>query len=101
MYVYEDTFSARNKWYNIGLCLKLESPTLNAIAADFDKCDERHRHSLEEWLKTGSATMMKLINALKNVIVHEDQLAQELEDKYSKKEKLVKGKNYSVCILEL
>ena len=95
MYVYEDTFSARYKWHNIGLCLMLEPSTLNAIAADFNAVEERHCQSLEEWLKTGSATMMKLINALKNVIVHENQLAQDLEAKYSKKGESKEGKTYT------
>ena len=94
--MYQDTYSARNKWYNIGLCLTLDSATLNAIAADFDTCDRRHCQSLEEWLKKGSATMMKLINALKNVIVHEYRLAGELQTKYSNKETLINGKTYCV-----
>jgi len=72
----------------------LDSATLNAIAADFDTCEKRHCQSLEEWLKTGSATMAKLINALKNVIVHENQLAQKLESKYSKEGIMMKGKSH-------
>ena len=72
----------------------LDSATLNAIAVDFDTCDSRYCQSLEEWLKRGSATMMKLIIALKNKTVRECQLAQELEEKYSKKGGSIVGKIY-------
>lgn len=69
----------------------LEPSTLQAIAANLNTCEERHRQILEDWLKLGSATMMKLISALKNVIVHENQLAQELEAKYSSKGRSKQG----------
>ena len=100
VYVYEDTYSTREKWRNIGLCLKLTPSTLSAIEADFRTCAERHRQSLEEWVKRDcSATMMKLIRALKNEIVHENQLAQKLETKYHKQDKSINGKllAHSMC----
>ena len=73
----------------------LEPSTLKAIAANFNTCEERHRQILEDWLKQGVATMTKLISALKNVIVHENQLAQELEAKYSNKGRSKEGKTYT------
>lgn len=93
VYVYEDTYSARAKWYNIGLCLKLKPSMLAAIEADYKTCAEQHRQSLEAWLKWDcSATMMKLVQALRNEIVHDNQLAQKLETKYHKQDKSISGK---------
>ena len=91
--MYKDTFPARAKWYNIGLCLKLTSSTLDAIAIDFQTCEDKHRESLKKWLKRGRPIpkMMKLIKALKNKTVHESRLAHQLEVKYPKREKIPEG----------
>lgn len=99
--MYEATFSARTKWYNIGLCLKLTSSTLDAIAVDYRTCEEQHRESLKEWLKKGHPTprMVKLINALKNKIVRENRLARKLETKYPKREKSEKGKAFPFKVI--
>lgn len=96
-YVYQDTFSARAKWYNIGICLSLTSYTLDAIAKDFHRCEEQHRESLKTWLKRDRpiATMLQLIDALRNATVDESQLAHELETKYSRRKESTNGKTCS------
>lgn len=85
IYVYQDTYDVRPKWYNVGLCLLLEPSTLDAIGKDFHTCEDRYRVCLQEWLKRDSRvkSMKKLIAALRNKIVREDNLANQLEERHT------------------
>ena len=44
-------WDARAKWYNIGLELKIDAGTLDAIERDSDRTNDQFRHMLSTWLK--------------------------------------------------
>ena len=82
-YLLEDTFDAQIKWYYIGLCLDLPPPRLDAMREDMNTSHERYTEVIKQWLKTGEATMRKLIDALGSKIVGENRLASHLRKKYT------------------
>ena len=84
-YLLEDTFDARAKWYYIGLCLDLPLSTLEAMREDMNTAQERYTEVIKQWLKTGKATMRKLIDALKSKTVSENRLVSHLQKKYAKR----------------
>ena len=84
-YLLEDTFDARAKWYFIGLSLDLPLSTLDAMREDMDTSQERYTEVIKQWLKTGEATMRKLIDALESKTVKENRLASHLRKKYAKR----------------
>ncbi len=82
--VLKATRSGRNKWYNIGLKLGVESHTLDSIGDRFDDPTDCLREVIKQWLKGGSPqpTWRALVDALKSCVVGEEKLASELEAKY-------------------
>ena len=79
-YLLQDTIDAQVKWYYIGLCLGLPPPRLDAMREQ-----ERYTEVIKQWLKTGEATMRKLIDALESKTVNENRLASHLRKKYAKR----------------
>ena len=84
-YLLQDTIDAQVKWYYIGLCLGLPPPKLDAMREDMDTSQERYTEVIKQWLKTGEATMRKLIGALGSNTVNENRLASHLRKKYAKR----------------
>ena len=84
--VFSELYSARKKWYIIGLELKINKSDLDAIgvknADDPEKC---LRCSLSTWLqsKDSKPTWRALVNALKSPIVGLEQLSRQAERKCS------------------
>ena len=97
MCIYEDSYDVCSKWYNIGLSLHLKSSTLDAIKANFDKCEDQYRECLKEWLKQDAhfKSMKVFIAALRNRSVNEDSLAQKLEMRYSRQNSPQQGNGVS------
>ena len=96
-YLLKDTIDARSKWYYIGLCLNLPSTTLDSIREDMDTAKDSYTEVLKHWLKTGEATMQKLIEALEDKTVQEKRLASVLREKYAKRT-VLKGIHLINCI---
>ena len=84
-YLLEDTFDAQVKWYYIGLCLDLPPPKLDAMREDMNSSQERYTEVIKQWLKTGEATMRKLIDALESKTVSENRIVLHLRKKYAKR----------------
>ncbi len=82
--VLEAAHSGRNKWYNIGLKLGVESHTLDSIGDRFDDPTDCLREVIKQWLKGVSPqpTWRALVDALRSCVVGEEKLASELEAKY-------------------
>ena len=85
-YIYHVSYGVRFKWYYVGLCLGLDCTTLDAIEVNFDKCEDRYRECLKEWLKqdTHAKSMGVFIAALRDRTVKEESLAHQLEKCYSR-----------------
>ncbi len=82
--VLKATHSGRNKWYNIGLELGVESHTLDSIGDRFDDPTDCLREVIKQWLKGVSPqpTWRALVDALRSCVVGEEKLASELEAKH-------------------
>ncbi len=52
--VYEAVYEARDKWFNMGMALKLKVGSLNAIKAGSGDVDENCLNMLQEWLHNGT-----------------------------------------------
>ena len=79
--VLEVLWNARDKWYNIGLQLRIDPSTLDAIAMETMKheSDERLRHTLLSWLRSaGKKTWKMLYDALRVSSVNEENTATEV-----------------------
>lgn len=74
------TWEARVKWYNIGLGLKIDPGTLNAINENSSNVEDRFRNMLEMWLKMSQPkpTILLLTESLKSPIVGYEHLAERL-----------------------
>ena len=82
-----ETCDASNKWYNIGLGLKVSVSTLDSIRERWDDDSDRLREVYKPWLKGVDPlpTWKALIEALRNRSVGEGKLADQLETKYCTK----------------
>ena len=103
--VLQETYEARNKWYDIGLGLKVSVATLDGIKSQSDDPKDCLRETLKPWLKgtDPKPTWRALVEALKSCIVEEHQLAKRLEAKYCCDSK-IQGevmRLYYTCILLL
>ncbi len=94
--VLKAAYSARTKWYNIGLELGVQSDTLDSIRDRFDDPIDCLREVLRPWLKGISprATWRCLVDALRSCIIGEEKLASELEAKYCTKAAPGEGNSY-------
>ena len=77
-------WSARSKWYDIGVALCVSPDTLDVI--DKDKrsvCDECFREMLKEWLRRPEPcpTWKELAKALRSPVIGYGHLADELPPK--------------------
>jgi hypothetical protein len=83
-------WEARNKWFNIGLGLNLEESDLEAIRqTNRDNVDDCFRDMLRKWLRTSLRPMQStLIIVLRDKTVGFNQLAEELERKSLKRDRV-------------
>ena len=73
----------RDRWYNLGLQLKVRPGTLDRIRVQFSDSRERLLEMLKAWLTTIDNTSWKaLTDALKSQSVGGYQIADYLESKY-------------------
>ena len=89
--IYSNFWEARNKWFNIGLGLNLEVGDLKAISQrNRDDVDDCFRDMLEKWLRTSLRPMQSnLITVLREKTVGFNQLAEELESKILKRDRVI------------
>ncbi len=93
-------YSARTKWYNIGLVLGLNPHDLNSIRGEDDEC---LRRVLEMWLQMSESlqpTWQSLLEALRSEIVRHEHTAQEIE-KYLKSQMETIDSTRQVCVVVL
>ena len=78
--IQECVWSARTKWYNIGLKLKIDPETLNVIEGNNKDIDNCFRAMLTTWLKTvdPKPTLAALAKALRSPMVGHEHLAEQL-----------------------
>ena len=74
------TWSARSKWYNLGLELGILADTLDVIKENCQNCEDCHIEMLKRWLKRSSPrpTWSALAKALRSLPVDEGALAKQL-----------------------
>ena len=77
-------FSARAKWYDIGVELEVSPATLDAIQLDRGNAADCFREMLKEWLSSTSPppTWSGLIQALSSAPVGEERLAEDIRKQY-------------------
>jgi DNA-binding beta-propeller fold protein YncE len=88
--IYSNFWEARNKWFEIGLGLNLEVSDLEAIQQtnrdNVDKCFMDNK----KWLRTSRRpTQSNLITVLKERTIGFNQLAEELESKSLKRDRVI------------
>jgi DNA-binding beta-propeller fold protein YncE len=82
--------AAYAKWFNIGLGLNLEVGDLEAIRNTNSNVDDCFRDMLEKWLRTSlRPTRSNLITVLRERTVGFNQLAEELESKSLKRDRVI------------
>ena len=73
----------RDRWYNLGLQLKVRPGTLDRIRVQFSDSRERLLEMLKAWLTTiDNASWKAITDALKSQSVGSYQIADYLESKY-------------------
>lgn len=80
-HVYDAVYTARTRWYSIGLHLDVPVDTLDSIKQESGDGGDHLCNVLKLWLKQGGATWGALSAALKSPTVGECQLAKMLEDR--------------------
>ena len=79
--VLDELYDIRDKWYFLGLQLKVPTEKLESLTShDQDSC---FRQVLVDWLKSGTATWLALCQALRHRTVGQDETAIKLQTKYS------------------
>ncbi len=79
--LYERLFPARAKWRNIGLKLKVEPDTLEAIASKHNNPDDCLREMLTKRLQAvGSLSWREVCNCLRSPIVDRNDVAEKIEE---------------------
>ena len=76
--VYEAVYSARSKWFNIGLRL-VHVGTLDSIEREKGDDGDHLRSMLKCWLKGDKRTWKALSDALRSHTVGEDHVARNLD----------------------
>ncbi len=78
--LYERLFPARAKWCNIGLKLKVDLDTLEAIALKHNNPDDCLREILAKRLQAGGPlSWREVCDCLRSPIVDRNNLAEEIE----------------------
>ena len=81
--MFEELYSARTKWYNIGLGLHMNSTDLDAIKVKHrDDPDECFRELLSTWLKQRNTTWDDLVKALKSPTVGFEELSETVQKRH-------------------
>ena len=82
--VMEELNEARAKWYDIGLQLRMNVGTLDAIQEQYDEPSHCLKETLTTWLKTcpSPPTWKNIVYALRSSTIGEVRLAADLEQKY-------------------
>ncbi len=80
--VLEELFTVQNKWYNIGLCLGLNSVILDNIQNANQTNDVCLRDMLNQRINQGGLTWEKIAKALEEVIVGRKGEAQQVRARY-------------------
>ena len=80
--VLEELFTVQNKWYNIGLCLRLRVVTLDNIRNANQTNDVCLRDMLIQRINQGGLTWKKIAKALEQVIVGRKGEAQQIRARY-------------------
>ena len=81
--VFSDTYPCRAKWYNLGLQLRVDVGTLDCFKIQYSDPGNQLREVLRTWLtSSGNPTWGSMVEALKNPVIDEAQLAKELQQKY-------------------
>ena len=79
-YLQNELFDLRNKWYDIGVQIKVENGTLQNIRSQFSDNGDALRELLTHWL-TGTPTWNGLFIALRSRPVKADNIADKLQRK--------------------
>jgi len=82
--VWNEIHDARAKWYDIGIELKIDVPTLKNIKSTYTDNKDCFREVLKVWLKAvdPKPTWKALVDALKARVIDEQKLAADLEAKF-------------------
>ena len=87
--VKEGLYTARTKWYDVGLKLKVPIDTLDSIRSQYDNHGDQLCEMLKPWLKGAAKSNPKwkvLVEVLRSHLIDESKLADSLEEKYCKSE---------------
>ena len=81
-------WEARQKWFNIGVRLRLKVTTLKTIDCESGQnLEDKLREMILSWLKDGKmCTWRALRKALKHQTVNEPELACQIKTKYGSNE---------------
>ena len=94
-----ETLCSNKEWYNIGLRLKVPVAKLDSIGSEFSKPEKCLREVEKEWLKGAAETRPTwevLVEALRNHMVGEPQLACQLEAKHCQSGRRSQSKWFSL-----
>ena len=81
--VVENLCEVKEKWYSIGLQLKIPSSILDSIEKEDNTLNDKLTSMIKSWLKsTSSKSWMVVCDALKTLSVGENVLAGRLQKKY-------------------
>ena len=87
--VKEELYTARTKWYDVGLKLKVPIDTLDSIRSQYDDHGDQLCEMLKPWLKGAAKSNPQwkvLVEVLRSRLIGESKLADSLEEKYCKSE---------------
>ena len=81
--VFNDTYSSRAKWYNLGLQLRVDVGTLGCFKVQYSDPGDQLREVLRTWLTSSEKpTWGAMVEALESPVIDEAPLANELQLKY-------------------
>ena len=95
-----ELLQVRSKWYDVGILLKVPVDTLDGIEARYDDPKDRLREVLKPWLKKAAKsqpTWRTLVEMLRNGLVDEPRIADQLEAKYCPAPDREQGKSSYPC----
>ncbi len=82
--ILSELMDAINEWFNLGLALGIQDPTLKDIESNEKYNKDRLREMLAHWLQTSpSRTWRDICNGLRSNTVKHYVLADKIEKKYN------------------
>lgn len=82
--ILSELMDAINEWFNLGLALGIQGPTLKDIESNEKYNRDRLREMLVHWLRTSpSRTWRDICNGLRSNLVKHYILADKIEKKYN------------------